>query len=186
MKKCLVCGRKLRIIKFRTLDGFLCKKCYQVVSFNYTRTVTRVSHQEISKIFEESRKNTNPKIDFEISRKMSSYIFFDDKNKYFCLTNNPKFTNLASEPVYYPYDAIKDVKLQNKELIIKGQDLYTLTVEIFLKDNDQNLIKRNIVFLSSPIDGNSNIYHTLLKLAGQIVTQLQKVADINLAASIDE
>lgn len=186
MKKCLVCGRKLRIIKFKTLDGFLCKNCYRVISFNYTRTVTQVSQQEISNIFEENQKITNLKMNFEISKKIGSYIFFDDKNKYFCLTNNPKFTNLASKPEHYPYDAIKDVKLQNKELIIKGQDLHTLAVEIFLKDNDQNIIKRNIVFLSYPINGNANIYHTLLKFAKQIVLQLQKVANTDLATNIKE
>lgn len=185
MRKCLVCGRKLRIIKFKTLDGFLCKNCYQIISFNYTRTVTEVSQEEIIEIFEKNQKSTDPKINFEISKKIGSYIFFDDKNKYICLTNNPKFTNLASKTEYYPYDAIKDVKLQNKELIIKDQDLHTLTVDIFLKDNDQNIIKRNIVFLSSPIDGNSNIYHTLLKFAKQIVSQLQKVANMDLATSIE-
>lgn len=184
MKKCLVCGRKLRIIKFKTLDGFLCKNCYRVISFDYTRTVTKVSQQEISDILEKKQKNTDSKINFEISKKIGSYIFFDDKNKYICLTNNPKFTNLASKPEYYPYDAIKDVKLQNKELIIKGQNLHTLTVEIFLKGNEQNIIKRNIVFLSSPIDENANIYHTLLKFAKQIVLQLQKAASTDLATSI--
>ena len=51
-KACDICGEKTGFRnRFRCQDGVICKKCYQVVSNDFSRTIARSTVLELKKIY---------------------------------------------------------------------------------------------------------------------------------------
>jgi hypothetical protein len=51
MKKCLICQKPLKWIKFKSLDGHVCKKCYEIVSVSFSQTITQKTRDELIEIY---------------------------------------------------------------------------------------------------------------------------------------
>lgn len=66
---CDICGEKTGFRnKFRCQDGAICKKCYQIVSNDFSNTITRLTLSELKKVYIQNAESLVSKQD--IMRKL--------------------------------------------------------------------------------------------------------------------
>lgn len=62
---CAICGEKTGFRnKFRCLDGAICKRCYQIVTNDFSSTIARLTVQDLKKTYVKNAKSFVSKQDF--------------------------------------------------------------------------------------------------------------------------
>lgn len=173
MKTCLICDQKLGWIKFKSIEGSLCKNCYEQASQNFTTVVKNKTKAEILTLIKQTKTEKNPH--FEISRKINQILLFDDQHQQLCIPNHPKYSREKKEPAFYAYDEVRTSWVTEEcfeaEVKKQKQTLGTLKVEIQLANSTAE-----IWLIPKPINISSMPYRTMTSLAQQIVTELQAVS----------
>lgn len=178
LRKCLLCHKKLGLVKFKTADGYICKYCYRISSLDYTKTVTSMTLADLKQVVQQApqEKMITDSANFMITRRINGYVLFDDQHELLCLPNNRRFSAVNLKPEYFPYDSIEVVQTLNDEIVVKGKHLCTVQVKIvFSKPRETT---RSIVLIPKPIEVQANVYHTMLNLAEQITSQLRTLATV--------
>lgn len=132
LRKCLLCHKKLGLVKFKTADGYICKYCYRISSLDYTKTVTSMTLADLKQVVQQApqEKMITDSANFMITRRINGYVLFDDQHELLCLPNNRRFSAVNLKPEYFPYDSIEVVQTLNEEIVVKGKHLCTVQVKI--------------------------------------------------------
>lgn len=176
MKSCLLCDTKVKFIKFKCKDGYLCKACYEKVSLNFQQTVKTRSKAELLTILEKEKSNTFPN-DFEISRKINHFVLFDDLRKQICLPNHRKHVKVKSQPEFFAYKDIKACSVEEKSYLQtkKGEQKQLGTIKVIIQLQQSKHPIREIWLIPKPIKVDSSSYLTMKSLAKKIANQLESL-----------
>lgn len=176
MKQCLLCHRRLGLVKFKSRAGWVCKKCYALVSLNYTQTITNLDWPQLQALYQQQTARQTLEVQkFEITRRINQYILLDDTHQLLCLPNNVKFSGAKLAPEYFKYSMLRQSYLEQQTRT--RASLICKNIVVQLKFQDTSTIKqREIVLVSKPIDVNSLIYTTQLKVAKQLLSTLHQIA----------
>jgi len=171
MKQCLICQKPLKWIKFKCLEGHVCKECYEVVSVSFSQTITQKTKAELIEIYEQRTTNHFSR-EFETTRAINRLILFDDNNKKICLPNHTKYTRTTLEPEYYDFDELVEYKVnleqQLKEIDKKEKMVGTIEIQLTFNNN----LSRSIWLIPNPIQVDSMPYKTMQSLAKKIIDEL--------------
>lgn len=87
LRKCLLCHKKLGLVKFKTADGYICKYCYRISSLDYTKTVTSMTLADLKQVVQQApqEKMITDSANFMITRRINGYVLFDDQHELLCL-----------------------------------------------------------------------------------------------------
>ncbi|GCF95285.1 hypothetical protein NRIC_31760 [Enterococcus florum] len=175
MKECLLCDRPLKLIKFKSAEGYVCKQCYEKVSLNFTQTIKNQTKAELLSTLENTEE-ANDSVSFEITRKINQYILFDDKHQQLCLPNHKKYTKDELKPEVYPFSAIVNCQIDEEQVekVVKKkkQALGCIKVTLVLQEEDQ--ISRDIWLIPNLISTSSMPYKTMRSLAQNIVQEVER------------
>ncbi|AWI13778.1 hypothetical protein [Caldibacillus thermoamylovorans] len=173
MKQCLICQKPLKWIKFKCLEGHVCKECYEVVSISFSQTITQKTKAELIKIYEQ-RTTDYFSIEFETTRAIGQLVLFDDNNKKICLPNHTKYTRTPLEPEYYDFSELVEYRVILKQHMkkIDKKEKMVGTIEIQLTFN--NNLSRSIWLIPNPIQVDSMPYKTMQSLAKKIIDELDR------------
>ncbi|BDR57719.1 DUF4428 domain-containing protein [Xylocopilactobacillus apicola] len=164
---CVICGQPLGFMKFKCRDGAVCKKCYRIVSQEYTQTIVDRDTSDLLAIFEKYKSQP----DFDITRRINQYLLFDDPHQLICLPNNRKYSDAKLPPEFFSYRSLKSCSLVQDTIEIKGKVRKNLELKLSFDDS----IERKIVLIKKPIEVNSSIYQSMNKVANQIINNLAKI-----------
>jgi hypothetical protein len=171
MRQCLICEKPLKWVKFKASDGYVCKRCYEVVSISFSQIITHKTKNELLEIYAQ-RTRLNELEVFEKSRAISQLILFDDTHQKLCLPNHPRYTKTPLNPEYYDYSELVDYQLimeQNVKKIDKREKIVgTIEIQFFFEHN----ISRSILLIPNPIQIGSMSYKTMKSLAQKIISEL--------------
>ena len=86
LRKCLLCHKKLGLVKFKTADGYICKYCYRISSLDYTKTVTSMTLADLKQVVQQApqEKMITDSANFMITRRM--FYLMINMNSYVYLT----------------------------------------------------------------------------------------------------
>lgn len=168
MKNCLICHTRVRFIKFKSQDGYVCKSCYEDVSLNFTQTITDKTKPELLNDYQNAQlKKELP--DFNITRRVNQFILFDDTRQIFCLPNHPAYSSNGLGPEYYLQSEVANCRLEETHEKKETELLGTLRVII---EFNERRPKRQIRLISKAISCDSMPYKTMKTLAEKIVKEL--------------
>ena len=186
-KLCDVCGQELGLQRFKYKEGFICKGCYQKASKNYSETISQKSKAEIMTLCKKQDLDDENWGNFERTRKIGSYILFDDKHNSFCITHNRLTEKDGRKAEILQYDDLKKVELYcepgisremladmvkcRKETVIK-------VLEIRVWTYSERDMKR-IVLLSTPVRVMSFAFRRVFAFAERILDELEKIITEN-------
>lgn len=168
MTSCLICDRPVRFFKFKCQNGCVCKKCYEVVSLNFTQIITDKNEAELLRIYTAAQAEEHQAA-FDITRRINQFILFDDLRQLICLPNHPNYAHSALGPEYYSLSDVKNCK--KIEVKTKKDDKVLGTIKVLIEFVDSQL-KREIWLLKKPIACDSLPYQTMRSLAEKIVQEL--------------
>lgn len=174
MKLCLICSTPLKFIKFKSSDGFVCKKCYEIVSLNFSQIIKHKTSEELKDLYELQNKSAH--YNFEITRKINQLILFDDVNQQICLPNHAKYSNEQIKPEIFSFSVIGDCKIK-ETVVLKKERKVTKelgTIKVILQLNEQPSLKRVIYLIKTPIQTDSNAYSTMRILAEKMVQEIEQ------------
>lgn len=170
MKTCLICDAPLKLIKFKSADGSLCKRCYEKASMNFTQTIKTKTKADLLKILAEEEPSNEP---FEMTRKINQFIFFDDQHQQICLPNHKKYTKSAMKPEIFDFSSILDcqvVEEETEKLVKKKvQQLGRIKVVLTMENT-----MREIWLIPNDINRESMAYKTMRSLATTIVAEVKQ------------
>ncbi|ELB05494.1 hypothetical protein [Enterococcus faecium] len=137
---------------------------------NFTQTIKDKTKAEIIEIIESSRENSTVK-NFDISRKINQFIFFDDTNQQICLPNHKKYAKENLKPEVYSYGEILGCQVITNQtegtIKKKKQKLGCIKVTLTMKSE-----KRDIWLVPNLINVESMAYKTMSSLANSIVDEV--------------
>ncbi|MGM0240633.1 hypothetical protein [Enterococcus sp. AZ103] len=173
MKTCLICDEKLGWVKFKSIDGTLCKKCYQIASRDFSEVIKNKTKSEILATFHQSTTLCQEKI-FETTRKINQLVLFDDYNQKLCLPNHSKFSEGKQGPKIFSYTEIESCQLeeQHQQQQVKKKKLTLGTLKVYLQ---MGVSTHVIQLVPKPIDIHSSIYKTMKSLAQSIVKEVNQI-----------
>lgn len=174
MKQCILCGKKLRFKKFKTLDGMICPICYKKASRNYTQTVRKMNIGELTEsiLKEESKSFLLEQTDFQISRRINQFVLFDDSNGLVCFPNNSEFTTRSFSPEIYNFSDIEGARvIQQKE---KKDNKVVGSIMIQVEFSEKRMWDRKIILIKDKIDCKSQPYIQMERIAQKIVEELDE------------
>nr|WP_321292301.1 hypothetical protein [uncultured Trichococcus sp.] len=178
MKTCLLCGDRLKFIKFKCQDGHVCRTCYEKVSLQFTQTIKSKTKEELLAIYQEEPV-ADPSKYFEMSRKINQLVLIDDHNKQFCLPNHPKYSMEELQPEYYSFSEVAGCHIEERHVLKKDKKkdlkLGTINVVISLDDGRKNI--RNIWLIPKPIQIDSIPYRTMQALANKIAKEVNQMRE---------
>lgn len=171
MRHCLICQKPLKWVKFKSLDGYVCKECYEIVSLSFSQTIVQKSKDELNEIYEERLRSHSSK-EFEATRSINQLILFDDKNQELCLPNHSKYTQQVLEPEYFKFSEVTQytIKTRKQQREIDKKMKTVGTIEILLTFNHS--ISRSIWLIPKQIQIDSIPYKTMLSLAKKVIYEL--------------
>lgn len=174
MKTCLICDEKLGWVKFKSIDGRLCKKCYQIASRDFSEVVKNKTKSEILATFHQSTAHYQEKI-FETTRKINQLVLFDDHHQQLCLPNHSKYSDGQQKPEIFSYAEIASCQLeeQHQQQQVKKKKLMLGTLKV---DLQTDVSAHVIQLVPKPIDIESGIYKTMKSLAESIVKEVNQIA----------
>lgn len=174
MKQCLICQKQLKWVKFKCLDGHVCKACYEIVSISFSQTITQKTKVELMDIYK-SRITNQASKEFEVTRSINQFVLFDDIHRRFCLTNHSKYTRTSLEAEYYTFSELVDCQLnldQYAKCIGKKEKMLgTIEVRLMFKGNSI----RSIWLVPNPIRIDSISYKTMESLANKTIEELNNI-----------
>ena len=98
-RTCDICGGKIGLKAFHCQDGKICKRCYQIVSNNFTSTIIQKSLSELRAIYDQNAAPIDLGDDgFQITAKVDNVLLIDEK----------KWKRKLSEPHVISIEVIKD------------------------------------------------------------------------------
>lgn len=179
MKFCLLCDKKLYIVKFKSVDGYICKICYQHASHDFSQIIKDKNKNELidaCKIYNLNIKEH----DFETTRKVNQIILFDDINLQFCLPNHLKFANKKKQPEIFPYHSLVDFQIieQTQNVAVKNGEEVFGTIQIVFTTNHRTLKKSEVWLICQPINIESTAYRIMYRLAQKIKQEINELNNI--------
>lgn len=176
MKKCLVCEAPLRLVKFKCIEGYVCKTCYEKASLNFTQTIKTKTKDELLAIIKLPDQDSI-NVGFEISRKINQLLLFDDSHQKICLPNHKKYTKEVLKPEIFAFSEILSCeiieehteKMDKKKKLELGVIKVQLTFETAVRD---------IWLIPNFINRESMPYRTMLSLADNIVNEVNRSKEV--------
>lgn len=111
-KSCDICGKKIGFKAFHCLDGKLCKECYQLVSNQFTSTITGKTLAELKQLYERNAAPTALGEDgFSVTRKVGTFLLLDEEHKKFALPSNRSITKQYTRMEVFPWSSLKSYSL---------------------------------------------------------------------------
>lgn len=166
MKSCLICQKKLRLIKFKCQSGHICKSCYEVVSVKFSKTIIHQTIEELLAIYQGEKSESEV---FEMSHRINQFILFDKTHQKFCLPNHPKYTINELEPEYYSFSDIKSCYIDYYRVEKDGEGFGTVKVIMKFTGLQSD---RQILMLRKAINCNSMPYKMMETIAQKIVEEV--------------
>lgn len=141
---CDICGGKTGFRNsFRCQDGTICKNCYQIVSNNYTTTITRLTLLDLKKVYIKNAPPVNMGGEgFQTTKKIGTFLLLDEKERKFCLLSNRSLTKTYTRPEVYSYGDLESYQLASDPKF-SAEELERLSKE----KNDQAVVQRLAVRL---------------------------------------
>jgi len=171
MKQCLICHKMLKWMKFKCLEGYVCKECYEIVSESFSQTITQNTKSELVEIYNQ-RTAVHMSKEFETTRSIFQVILFDDKRQKICLPNHPKYTRTSLEPEFYDNNELVDYRVNvtkyPRKINKKTQIVGTIEILLTLKKD----FSRSIWLIPNPIKVDSVTYKMMESLANKIIDEL--------------
>lgn len=187
-RECDICGNKIGLKGLHCQDGIICKKCYAIVSNNFTETITKKTLEELKKTYE---KNTVP-IDmgeggFITTRKVKTFLLIDEENRKFCIPGNPTVTKEYSRPEIYRYEDLQGYKLActpeitPEELANLKEDKKSTRIikQIKVRLRIRGVGIKDIMIVSSPIRSSSFVFRQSYQIAMNIMKELDDIYEAN-------
>lgn len=170
MNKCLICQTPVRFIKFKCQDGYVCKKCYEAASLNFSQTIKNKTKEDLLKIIQLSEEAVPA---FEISRRINQLILFDDQHGQLCLPNHQKYCYEQRKPEIFAFNQIVNCKVveQQVERMIKKKKEQLGSIKVLLEFQQGET--REILLVPNPIRRDSMPYKTMSSLAKTIVQEVK-------------
>lgn len=174
MKQCLICQKPLKWVKFKSLDGYVCKECYEIVSVSFSQTITQKTKDQLVEIYEQRTTYDNSK-EFETTRSINQLILFDDIHQKLCLPNHSKYTQTILEPEYYDFSELANYQVNMKQFSkkIDKKEKMVGTIEVQLIFDKKR--SRSIWLIPNPIQVDSIPYKTMQSLAHKIIDELERI-----------
>lgn len=171
MKKCLICQKSLKWVKFKCTDGYVCKECYEIVSLSFSQIIKQKTKSDLIEIYEQRLNNHSLK-KFDTTRAINQLILFDDKNNQICLPNHSKYSLTSLKPEYFLFSELIEYKLNQKQTLkkIDKKEKIVGTIEVVLTFN--NNIGRSIWLVPNPIQVDSLAYKTMESLANKVIVEI--------------
>lgn len=180
MKTCLICGTTVTFIKFKCQSGYVCKKCYEIVSLNFSQTIKSKNREDLfaryQQYFKQNAGTSNETPTFEITRRISQFLLFDDKQQLICLPNHSKYTKERLQPEIFPFSSIVECQLEEEAVVVNDkvkEEVGTIKLTLFFSQRQQQV--RTIWLIAQPIRRDSAAYQMMKKLAGKIVQDVHQL-----------
>jgi hypothetical protein len=172
-------------MKMKFDGGYVCKKCYAIVSRNFTETIVKKKYDELLSYYEDYKRNRTNLGEFEISKKIADLMLVDYKNKKICLPNNRRMYGSDSHPEIFGFSEIFKFELkENNKIIdinrfksdkkIKDKNEIVNELEIIVFTDRIENIKKSIKILTSPVRKSSFAYRRSIEFATEIIGELDK------------
>lgn len=188
MKTCDICNSRLKFIKFRYAEGFICKECYKYASNNFSENTYEKKFAEIKVLCDRKENNDYLNEDFEITHRIGSFILFDDKNEKFCLPYNRLYFKKTTKPEIYNYNDICKCELISEPLIPEKEIskilsernsidiIKSLHICIYLKS--QKVVKK-IKIVEKPLRIKSFAFKRLYAFSSNIIEKISRIIESN-------
>lgn len=183
-KYCDICNGKIGLKGFHCQDGTICKKCYRIVSNNFSEVITFRTLDELKCSF---RTNSKP-IDlgeggFVTTRKIGTFLLIDEKNQKFCIPGNPTVSGKYSRPQIYSYDQLTGFRIvtvpefspeelftmvENKR---KQQVIRSIKVRVRIKDEGI----QEVPILLTPVRSSTYAFRKSFEYANSVLKELNKI-----------
>lgn len=181
---CDICGGKIGFKAFHCQDGAICKHCYQIVSNQFTTTITKSTLAELKKTY---IKNAQP-LDmgeggFQITRKVGSFLLLDETHRKFCLPSNRAITGQYAKPEIFRYEdlnsykLLSDPKLPPEQLAVLAVDKHNKAVvkKLVVRLRLTNIGVRDLVILPTPVRTSSFAFRRGYKAAEEVMASLDHI-----------
>ena len=155
---CGICGGKAGFGSFRCRDGKICRKCYEVVSNQFTRTISEMSLEDLKADYERNKAPIDWK-GFKATASYGTFLAVDENSRQILLGGNYRVTKEYSRPELLAMDDLENWRVVTKPALKEG-DLKNLmercrkrgrvdylSIEIYLKDGS----RREILVVPAPI-----------------------------------
>lgn len=185
MKTCCVCGSQLGIMKFKCVDGYICKSCYKKTSNNFTETIKHKTLSEIKQICEDNQTSHDEV--FEITGKIGNYVLFDEKHQKICITNNRLTQQQAKKPEICSIQEIENCRIvtypkysinQLETMVNKRDETLIDSLKIVIDCRDHS--KMEILFTNSPMRIKSYAFRKVLNFAIRIENKINDMKGTRL------
>lgn len=106
-RTCDACGTRLRLVKFRYQEGYVCRSCYDRASLCGHRIIRGMGREELEQALREGAAGQASGVEFFPTRRVGDLLLVDDYRGVVCLPNNRRVVGAGHAPVYLRSDEIE-------------------------------------------------------------------------------
>jgi hypothetical protein len=113
---CDVCGEKAGLNRFKTQDGWVCKKCFGKCGFNLNTPIMQFSTDRIKSILDNDKKNKEELKNFHATKSIGTYLEFDENQRKIKIINSTQGQKIDYQ--VYNYEDILNCELFEDDMNI--------------------------------------------------------------------
>lgn len=116
---CDICGEKAGLNRFKTQDGWICKKCFKKCGFNLNVPIMQFSTERIKSILYNDKKNEEELENFHATKSIGSFLQFDENQRKIKIINSTQGQKVKFQ--IYKYEDILNCELFEDDVnVTKG------------------------------------------------------------------
>lgn len=116
---CDICGEKAGLNRFKTQDGWICRKCFKKCGFNLNSPIMQFSTERIKSILYNDIKNEEELDKFHATKSIGSFLQFDENQRKIKIINSTQGQKIKFQ--IYNYEDILNCELLEDDVnVTKG------------------------------------------------------------------
>lgn len=117
---CINCRKEMGLHRYKVMGGWLCPDCFKLCGYNFTMPIRTKTITDIQADIEEEEKQKQRLASFEATKKISSFIEFDEEKRQWLVRGGILFASMKNQRVYDFDEIIEYELLEDGDSIIKG------------------------------------------------------------------